>query len=95
MFQGHWFRNIMAWLLLATVLLVLVSPYADLDDCALRSRRVVSLFFWLLAAALCMLVIRMGCELRSAPVRLAAIQRQATWLPPDLDILTEIQNFRV
>jgi hypothetical protein len=88
-------RNILVWLVLTTVLLVCVSPYADLDDCALRSRRAASIFFWLLAAAVFMLVIRVECELRAAPIHFAAIQRHTTWLPPDRILLTDIQSFRV
>lgn len=91
----NWVRQVFAWLLLITVVAVCVSPYVDLDDCALRSRRAASLFFWLLASALFMLVIRMSCAVRIAPVRLAAIQRHATWIPPDSDVFAITQMLRV
>lgn len=95
MFRRTMIRNILAWVLLATVFLVCISPFADLEDCALRSQRSASLFFWLLASAIFMLVMFMRCELRSSPVYLAAIQRNTTWLRPDTDLLTELQTLRV
>jgi len=95
MFENSIQRRVLAGLLLASVLAVCVSPNVDLDECALRAKRNASVFFWLLAAALFLFVMRACCAMRAAPVRLAAIYRHTTWLPPDIALLPTIQVLRI
>jgi hypothetical protein len=62
-------RMFIAWLLLATVLVVCVSPAVDLPESALRAKQIATVFFWLLGAALFVMVRPLQMTPRCSPVR--------------------------
>jgi hypothetical protein len=88
MFRRTVVQQFLAWILLLIVAAIFISPAVDLDACTLRTQTDVAFLFWLLAAALFLLVLRIDIDVRSRSIRLVAVAGDITWIPPALSTRT-------
>jgi hypothetical protein len=75
----------MAWLLLAAVLIVCITPAVDLPETTLGAQQMADLLFWLISAAIFILAATTKFSAQRRAIQLATLQRDISSIPADCD----------
>ena len=75
----------MAWLLLAAVVVVCITPAVDLPATTLGAQQMADLLFWLISAAIFVFAARATFSAHCRAFQLVSITRDISCIPPDCD----------